>query len=190
MFFFTKSMICCLSTFQSAPTGTVFLTVPANSCITTQWCNFGKKKKCQNVWYSVKIFQFILTSHTISPLQLHRNQESGAKGICSKFSVVILRILCLSLSAETWKLPVWSFKCECWCAVHPDVIHMFALTCRWSLWYVRTAGHKWSQQSRTWDDRQTRYQLLIYGNKLQVHAAALTTDLAAEHWCHCRHISV
>lgn len=37
--------------------------------------------------------------------------------------------------------------------VHPHVIHSFALTCRWSLWNVRTEDHKWSQQSRTWEDK-------------------------------------
>lgn len=40
--------------------------------------------------------------------------------------------------------------------VLPDVTHIFSLTCRWSLWNVRTEDHRWSQQSRTWEDKHGR----------------------------------
>lgn len=71
-----------------------------------------------------------------------------------KWSPIILKIIVSEFRGENMKNH--QFGHLSLCIVHADVVHIFALTCRWSLWSVRTEDHKWSQQSRTWEDKHGR----------------------------------
>lgn len=63
----------------------------------------------------------------------------------------LFRLLYLALEVKTWETTC--FVIYALCSYRGGI---YFLTCRWSLWNVRTEDHKWFQQSKTWSDKQDR----------------------------------